>query len=194
MTEPGPIDPTTTPAAANPTIRLWTPKNIFWLGIFLGWPASLVLSVINWFRMGLWKKALIFSGGGLVALILFLAASYKLPENASRFPLLALNILFLASLHTLMKIDFTASGYSNAGIRKASIGWGILIGILTLAVLFGCVFLTVTLVELVKFFLAPVPTLPVPGKESWQDLPAIIRSAGPAFAPLRAAFLLVWRS
>jgi hypothetical protein len=194
MNEPGTIDPTTPPTAAGPMIRLWTPKSIFWLGIFLGWPTSLVLSIINWFRMGLWKKALVFSGGGLVAIILFFYASYKLPESASRFPLLALNILFLASLQTLMKIDFTVSGYPNANFKPAAIGWGILIGILTLAVLFGGLLVVYVLVELVKYFLAPVPTLPQPGQESLKEMQAVICSAGPAFAPLHAASLLAWRS
>lgn len=155
MSEPIMVEPTS--PTAGKVIKLWMPRNIFWLGIFLGWPTSLVLSIINWFRMGLWKKAFTFIGVGLLVAILFFSTSFKLPENSSSFPLLLFNFLLLFSFQSLMKIDFNALGYTNANVKPAGIGWGILIGILTLAVLFGGLLLILMTIDLVNFYLIPTP-------------------------------------
>ncbi len=170
MSEPGWIEPTPPSLTPIRVIKVWTPKNIFWLGIFLGWPTALALCIINWFRMGLWKKAVIFIGGGLVGLILFFGASFKLPENASSFPFLVLNLLLLVSFQSLMKIDITSSVYPNVRFKKAGIGWGILVGILTLGVIFGSLVIIFVLLDLLNIFQVPNPTIPFPGKESLKDI------------------------
>ena len=173
MSDSNLIEPVSPPTPASREIKLWSPKNIFWLGFFLGWPTSLVLCIINWFRMGLRKKAFIFSGGGLVAMILFFTASMEMPESSSRFPLVILNLLLLASLQSLMNNDFTSLGYTSASYRPAGIGWGILVGVLTLAAIFASIFIIVILVELVKMIFTPAPFEVLPGKEGWIGVPLL---------------------
>ena len=154
MSLPDSTEPTSLPTPAR-VIELWTPRAIFWLGVFLGWPTALVLCVINWFRMGQTKKALAFTGGGLVGLVLFLVTSFKMPLDSDRLPLLVLNIFLLIAFQALMVIDFNASGYPNSSFKKAGIGLGILIGILTLAVIFLSLVFIILSIELVKLVLIP---------------------------------------
>ncbi len=179
MNEPGMVEPPSPAAAAAPVIKLWTPRNIFWLGVFLGWPTSLVLCIINWFRMGLWKKAFIFIPVGLVTIIIFFWTSAQLPDNASQLPLLLINLLLLFSFQALMNIDFRSLGFSSASFRKAGVGQGILIGILTLLVLFASLFVVSVFIEMVKIFLNPSPINPLPGKESWKEIPVAALSLKP---------------
>lgn len=166
MSEPMAIE-TTSPTTGQ-VIKLWTPKNIFWLGFFLGWPTALVLCIINWFRMGLRKKGFVFIGGGLVALVLFFTANSAFPGNSSTLPLFILNLLLLASLQSLMNTDLMILGYPNANYRQAGIGLGILIGILTLVIIFGGTFIIVIIIELVKIILAPAS--PLPGQQGLRDI------------------------
>lgn len=163
MPDTNPLEQITPPVNSSNVVTLWTPKNIFWLGVFLGWPSALVLCIINWFRMGLWKKAFIFTGVGMVALILYIIAMLKLPEGTNRYPLLAIQIFLLVCFQALMNLDFLSFGYPNEHYRQASIGRGILIGILTLVLLVASVFVASIFIEVVKAIMNPAQAIPLPG-------------------------------
>ena len=78
-----------------------------------------------------------------------------MPLDSDRLPLLVLNIFLLIAFQALMVIDFNASGYPNPSFKKAGIGLGILIGILTLAVIFLSLVFIILSIELVKLVLIP---------------------------------------
>lgn len=171
MTEQALMESAAPSPTLNRVVSLWTPKNIFWLGLVFGWPSALVLCIINWLRMGLWKKALFFALGGLVGLVLFLVFSAMLPENTSRFPMLVINISLLASFQALMNMDFVNFGYPNANYKHAGVGWGILVCLAALVIWVVSAFVVFFVIEMISYILAPTPITPLPGQTGWQGIP-----------------------
>ena len=83
------------------TIKLWTPNTIGTLTFFIGFPAGITLASINWFKMGLKRKAFINILTGMIGIV----AIYFIPENLTRSIALVINLGFVAYIRYQMKAD-----------------------------------------------------------------------------------------
>lgn len=142
----------------SPPIKLWTPRVIAGIAFLLGFPAGIVLAAINWMRMGMKNKVVIFLAGGVVGIVILTIISIFLPGDSERILLILANIGIMIFLYYQVKSDVEAFEVSNNSVEQASELGGCLIGLATLA-------LYITLIFGIGFFIGIVLTLlgiPIP--------------------------------
>ena len=113
------------------TVKLWTPTTIGFITFFLGFPGGIVLSSINWMRMGLEKKALAHLIGGVLGALIFILLIIFLPSSIGRFVGFGANLAMLAYLNRQMRKDI---GNVTPSYRVQNAHWfgGCLIGLVCL--------------------------------------------------------------
>jgi apolipoprotein N-acyltransferase len=92
MQELSHVTPAETPASKSGPVSLWTPRAVALITFFFGFPAGLVLSVINWIRMELSDKAIMHFSIGAVATILLVGLLLLLPGSVANLLGLSANV------------------------------------------------------------------------------------------------------
>lgn len=121
-------------------IKLWTPTAIGTLTFFLGFPAGIALTTINWIKMGMTRKAIphiLIGIAGVIALIF-------LPDNIGRIAGLALTWGYIAFFHSQMKSDIEK--LDQFDVRNAHWFGGFLIS----AALYGIVLIGIVVFTLLQ--------------------------------------------
>ena len=101
-------------------------RNFYFL---LGFPSGITLASINWFRMGMKRKALVSIFGGIVCLAILFAL---IPDEAIRGLAVILNLVYLFYVRNQMAKDINnITGYKIRqanwfnGCTTSLIGWGL---------------------------------------------------------------------
>jgi len=132
--------------SSSPPVKLWTPRVIGAVTLLLGFPAGIALASINWMRMNLKNKAILFLVGGLAGIVILTIISIFLPGNTGRIFVLVVNFGFLFFLYNQAKTDIEKFKSSNNSIENASELSGCLIGL-------GVLVLYLVMVYGIGFFL-----------------------------------------
>jgi hypothetical protein len=119
--------PAPEPQPERGSVPLWTPKQVAYLSILTGFPTGLVLSSINWSRMGSAWTAAVYWIVGLIFLTLWTFI-------ADGLLLAGINIAFSFVLYQQMKHD--VGQFHREGYEITSRTWksGCLVGVITVVV------------------------------------------------------------
>lgn len=125
----------------SPPPKLWTARTIGLITFLLGFPAGIVLASINWMRINMKKKAILYLVGGLAGIIILTIISIFLPSSWGRIFTFVVNLGFVFFLYNQVKTDIENFKSSNNSIEDASQLNGCLIGlgvlVLYLAMVYG---------------------------------------------------------
>jgi cyanate permease len=135
-------------------VKLWTPNTIGFYTVFFGFPSGILLSSINWIRMGLNKKALYHLVAGLVGIFAIITILLIIPGNLGRGISGLINIGMAVYLNSQIKKDIAFFISNNREIQNAHWSWCCLISLLMV----GFYFLLAMIVVMVLMFLGiPIP-------------------------------------
>ncbi len=117
-----------------PAIKLWTPRVILFVSVFLSWPGGIVLASLNWFRMGITKKATTHLIAGIVGTLALLVMLFFLPGQAGGWLGVFISLGIATYLHINMKNDIARYKAANHMVQNENWFLGGLIGLAGLVV------------------------------------------------------------
>ena len=120
----------TSRAALASPIKLWTPTTIGVLTFFFMFPSGILLASINWFRMGLARKAINHLLAGFFGTIAFVLMLPFIPGNRARGLVYLVNLGIAYYLSQQIKKDIGNVNQDNQEIQDAHWFRGFIISLL----------------------------------------------------------------
>jgi hypothetical protein len=102
------------------SVKLYTPRQAFFLSFFTGWPSGLVLASINWIRMRQTTTAVIHLTVGLFLLIGWGFLLDSFPTGAFVLLTLAMHLGIIFYLYQQMKLTIERFAREGNGIQTAA--------------------------------------------------------------------------
>ena len=120
------VDPSQ-PSQPSPT--LWTTNFIMLMTFLFGFPAGMLLCVINWRKMGLTRKALEHLIATLLGGVVLMIVLYLFPDQVSRGLGLGTTVSIMIYLYHQMTADINQFKATNGEIKSRSIFSGCLVSL-----------------------------------------------------------------
>jgi hypothetical protein len=124
--------------AAPAPVKLWTPKQIAILSVFLGYPVGLVLSAINWRGLKQTRKGIIHLIAGFGILSVWISTLGYYSVDAGLLVLAAIDLGFIYYLYRRMTADIREMEAEGGG--AVNTGWpiGCLVSLLVWVLIYIC--------------------------------------------------------
>ena len=139
---------------SSPPVKLWTPRAVGYTTFFLGFPGGIVLTALNWMRMGLTNKAITHLVGGAVGLLALVIVLILLPGSIGTWFGLFVNLGMLFYLQNQTKKDIEAFKAGNHEVQNAHWFGGCLIGLVMAGLWFALAFVVTFFLTLIG---VPIP-------------------------------------
>ncbi len=130
---------------APPSTKLWTPRQIAILSIFLGYPVGIVLSAVNWSRLKKTQKGIVNLIVGFGVLTIWIFTPGFISVGAGLLVLLALDLGFIYYLYRQMSADILEFRAEGGVVENAGWRGGFIVSLMVFVSIFICLLIVISI-------------------------------------------------